>query len=140
MAGTSRVISNIRLLIATNGSSLTSLIKRTQAAVKVRPDLRTNLHEEVEQWVIDAEGIQVELRTALQVEAIVDSEFKRPLDMDDLAKEVNEAKEWLGSLTFTVDPAFLDVEMNLVPGPTVLRHLSKEPKVKWSTAKDPEDT
>ncbi|KAF8491123.1 hypothetical protein JB92DRAFT_3128534 [Gautieria morchelliformis] len=89
--------------------------------VRVRPDLRTNLCEEVEQWVVNAEGIQVELRTALWVDAVVDPEFERPLDVDDLAKEVKEAKEWLGSLMFTVDPEFLN-----------------EPEVEGSIAKAPQ--
>ncbi|KAF8478844.1 hypothetical protein JB92DRAFT_3133791 [Gautieria morchelliformis] len=94
--------------MATDGSSLSSLIERMQMSVKVRPDLWTNLCEEVEQWVVEAKGIQGELRTALQ--------------------EVKEAKEWLGSLVFTVNPVFLGVEMNPVHGPTVLQCPLKEPE------------
>ncbi|KAF8529505.1 hypothetical protein JB92DRAFT_3106766 [Gautieria morchelliformis] len=65
--------------MATNRSSLSSLLKQMQTSVKVRPDLRTNLCEEVEQWVVEAEGIQVE--------EITDHEFKCLLDVNDLVKE-----------------------------------------------------
>ncbi|KAF8519283.1 hypothetical protein JB92DRAFT_2828491 [Gautieria morchelliformis] len=92
---------------------MTSSIK-----LKVRPDLRGVLREEVEQWVAEAEGLQ---------------------DVDDLAREVKETKEWLGSVDFVVSPEFLDVEMNAVPGPTASRGPSKEPEVVGLVAKEPEE-
>ncbi|KAF8511974.1 hypothetical protein JB92DRAFT_3143908 [Gautieria morchelliformis] len=115
-----------RLLMATSGSSFSSLLERMQAMIKVRPKFQANLQEEVEQWVVDAEGIQAELQAALRVEAVIDPKFERPLDVDNLVKEVKEAKEWLRSLTFTVDPAFLDIKLNLVSCPTGLRRPLKD--------------
>ncbi|KAF8532285.1 hypothetical protein JB92DRAFT_3138455 [Gautieria morchelliformis] len=78
-------------------SSLSVLIERTRVKLKVRPDLRGALREEVEQWAAEAEELQAELHTTLRVEVIVDHDFERPSEVDDLVREVKEAKEWLGS-------------------------------------------
>ncbi|KAF8531643.1 hypothetical protein JB92DRAFT_2824967 [Gautieria morchelliformis] len=101
----------------------------------VRPDFQGELREEVEQWVVEAEGIQAELRTAMRMEAIIDPAFERPSDVDDLAKEVKLVKEWLESLVFTLSPAFLDSEMNPAPGSTASQRPSKEPEVGETPAK-----
>ncbi|KAF8511760.1 hypothetical protein JB92DRAFT_3117707 [Gautieria morchelliformis] len=65
----------------------------------------------------------------MRVEVIVDPSFEHPSDVDDLAKEVKLVKEWLESLVFTLNTAFLDSEMNPAPAPTVSRRPSKEPEV-----------
>ncbi|KAF8462461.1 hypothetical protein JB92DRAFT_2838994 [Gautieria morchelliformis] len=107
-------------------SSLPGLIERTRIKLTVCPDLRAVLHEEVEQWVTEAEGLQ----------AIVDPEFERPSDVDDLAREVKETKEWLGTLAFVVSPEFLNVKMNAEP--EVVGCVAKEPEVEKDGVREPE--
>ncbi|KAF8506159.1 hypothetical protein JB92DRAFT_2833016 [Gautieria morchelliformis] len=124
-------------MASNQSSSLSVLIEQMQIKLKVRPDLRGALREEVEEWVAEAEELQAKLRTTLRVEAIVDPEVERLLDVDDLVREVKGAKEWLGSLGFIVSPEFLDVEMNAVPGPTMLLGPLKEPEVVGGAAKEP---
>ncbi|KAF8510613.1 hypothetical protein JB92DRAFT_2831505 [Gautieria morchelliformis] len=109
-------------------SSLSVLIERTWVKLKVHPDLRGALREEVE---------QAELRTTLRVEAIADPDFERPSEVDDLAREVKEAKEWFGSVGFLVSPEFLDAGMNAVPEPIASRGPSKEPEVLGVATKEP---
>ncbi|KAF8473773.1 hypothetical protein JB92DRAFT_2838296 [Gautieria morchelliformis] len=109
-------------MASNESSSLSLLVERTQIKLKVRPDLRGALREEVEQWVAEAEELQ----------------FECPLDVDDLVREVKGAKEWLGSVGFLVSPEFLDVEMNTVPGPTASRGPSKEPEVVGDAVREPE--
>ncbi|KAF8511586.1 hypothetical protein JB92DRAFT_3117889 [Gautieria morchelliformis] len=109
-----------------------------RTSVKVRLDFQGELREEVGQWVVEAEGIQAKLRSAMRVEAIIDPAFKRTSDVDDLVKEVKEAKEWLGSLDFIVNLEFFDVGMKPVPDPTPSRCPSKEPEVVGQVAKEPE--
>ncbi|KAF8511531.1 hypothetical protein JB92DRAFT_3144045 [Gautieria morchelliformis] len=118
-------------------SSLSVLIERTRVKLKVRPDLRGALREEVEQWAVEAEELQAELRTTLRVEAIADPDFERPSEVDDLAREVKEAKEWFGSVGFLVSPEFLDAGMNAVPEPIASRGPSKEPEVVGVATKEP---
>ncbi|KAF8499494.1 hypothetical protein JB92DRAFT_3217175 [Gautieria morchelliformis] len=110
-------------------SSLPGLIERTQIKLKVRPDLRGVLREEVEQWVTEAEGLL----------AIIDPEFEHLSDVYDLAREVKETKEWLGSMDFVVNPEFLDVEMSAVSGPTALRGPSKEPEMVGLVVRESEE-
>ncbi|KAF8516488.1 hypothetical protein JB92DRAFT_2829296 [Gautieria morchelliformis] len=102
-------------------SSLSVLIERTRVKLKVRPDLRGALREEVEQWVVEAEELQAELRATLRVEAIADPNFERPSEVDDLAREVKEAKEWFGS------------------EPEVLGVATKEPRIEGDSVREPED-
>ncbi|KAF8499297.1 hypothetical protein JB92DRAFT_2834125 [Gautieria morchelliformis] len=118
-------------------SSLSVLIERTRVKLKVRPDLRGALREEVEQWVVEAEELQAELRATLHVEVIADPDFKRPSEVDNLAREVKEAKEWFGSVGFLVSPEFLDAGMNVVPEPIESRGPSKEPEVLGVATKEP---
>ncbi|KAF8532257.1 hypothetical protein JB92DRAFT_2824551 [Gautieria morchelliformis] len=124
-------------MASNESSSLSVLIERTRVKLKVHPDLRGALHKEVEQWVAEAEELQAELQTILRVEAITEPNFERPLDVDDLAKEVKEAKEWLGSIGFLVSPEFLNAKMNEVPEPTASRGPSKEPEIVGDAAKEP---
>ncbi|KAF8494507.1 hypothetical protein JB92DRAFT_2996391 [Gautieria morchelliformis] len=65
----------------------------------------------------------------LCVEAIVDPDFERPSDVNDLVKEVKEAKEWLGGAGFLLSPEFLDARMNAVQGMTASRGPSKEAEI-----------
>ncbi|KAF8518062.1 hypothetical protein JB92DRAFT_2828847 [Gautieria morchelliformis] len=134
-------------------SSLSVLIERTRVKLKVHPDLRGALREEVKQWVVEAEELQVgefphqgfslttpsqaELRTTLRVEAIADPDFEPPLEVDDLAREVKEAKEWFRSVGFLVSPEFLDAGMNAVPETIASRGPSKEPKVLGVATNEP---
>ncbi|KAF8512483.1 hypothetical protein JB92DRAFT_3117092 [Gautieria morchelliformis] len=118
-------------------SSLSVLIERTRVKLKVRPDLRGALRENVEQWAVEAEELQAELRTTLRVEAIADPDFERPLEVDHLVREVKEAKEWLGSVGFLVSPEFLDAGMNAVSVPVASRGPSKEPEVVRGATKEP---
>ncbi|KAF8516803.1 hypothetical protein JB92DRAFT_3114000 [Gautieria morchelliformis] len=118
-------------------SSLSVLIERTWVKLKVRPDLRGALREEVEQWAVEAEELQAELRTTLRVEAIADPDFEHPLEVDDLVREVKEAKEWFRSVGFLVSPEFLDAGMNTVPEPIASRGPSKEPEVVGGATKEP---
>ncbi|KAF8505303.1 hypothetical protein JB92DRAFT_2833045 [Gautieria morchelliformis] len=108
--------------------SLAVLIERTRVKLKVHPEFRRDLREDMEEWVVVAEELQAELRTTLCVEVTVDPDFERPSDVDDLIREVKEAK----------DPKFLDAEMNAVQGPTVSRGPSKEPEVIGDAAKEAE--
>ncbi|KAF8487983.1 hypothetical protein JB92DRAFT_3130234 [Gautieria morchelliformis] len=124
-------------MTSNESSSLSVLIERTRVKLKVLPDLRGALREEVEQWVAEAEELQAELRTTLRVEVITDPNFERPSHVDDLVREVKEVKEWLGSVGFLVSPEFLDADMNAVQGPTVSRGPSKEPEVVGDAAKEP---
>ncbi|KAF8488916.1 hypothetical protein JB92DRAFT_3148187 [Gautieria morchelliformis] len=78
-------------------SSLSVLIERTRVKLKVRPDLRGALREEVEQWAAEAEELQAELHTTLRVEVIVDHDFERPSEVDDLVREVKERKSGSGA-------------------------------------------
>ncbi|KAF8482278.1 hypothetical protein JB92DRAFT_3132516 [Gautieria morchelliformis] len=124
-------------MASNESSSLSVLIERTRVKLKVRPDLWGALREEVEQWVAEAEELQAELRTTLCVKAIADPDFKRPSDVDDLVREVKEAKEWLGSVGFLVIPEFLDAGMNVVSEPIASWGPSKEPEVVGDAAKEP---
>ncbi|KAF8519424.1 hypothetical protein JB92DRAFT_3112378 [Gautieria morchelliformis] len=119
-------------------SSLSVIIERMRVKLKVRPDLRGALREEVEQWVVEAEELQAELRTTLRVEAIADPDFECPSEVDDLAREVKEAKEWFGSVGFLVSPEFLDARMNAVPELIASRGPSKEPEVLGVATKEPQ--
>ncbi|KAF8531137.1 hypothetical protein JB92DRAFT_2825283 [Gautieria morchelliformis] len=131
-------------------SSLSVLIERTHVKLKVRPDLRGALRKEVEQWVVEAEELQAELRATLRVEAIADPDFERPSEVDDLAREVKEAKDWFGSVGFLVSPEFLDARMNTVPEPIasrgpskereVLGVATKEPRIEGDSVREPEDS
>ncbi|KAF8511759.1 hypothetical protein JB92DRAFT_3097011 [Gautieria morchelliformis] len=149
-----RVHFTIRFLMAPNeSSSLSVLIERMRVKLKVRPDLRGALREEVEQWAVEAEELQVgelpyqgfslttpsqaELHTTLRVEAIADPDFERPSEVDDLAREVKEVKEWFGSVGFLVSPEFLDAGMNAVPEPIASRGPLKEPEVVGGATKEP---
>ncbi|KAF8512051.1 hypothetical protein JB92DRAFT_3096936 [Gautieria morchelliformis] len=81
--------------------------------------------------------LKAELCTTLRVEAITDPDFERPLEVDDLVREVKEAKEWFGSVGFLVSPEFLDAGMNAVSEPIASRGLSKEPEVVGGATKEP---
>ncbi|KAF8488621.1 hypothetical protein JB92DRAFT_2836262 [Gautieria morchelliformis] len=120
--------------------SLAVLIERTRVKLKVCPEFRRDLREDMEEWVVVAEELQAELRTTLHVEAIVDPDFECPSDVDDLMREVKEAKEWLGGTGFLLSPEFLDAEMNTVQGPTASRGPSKEPEVIGDAAKEVESS
>ncbi|KAF8493548.1 hypothetical protein JB92DRAFT_2835148 [Gautieria morchelliformis] len=109
-------------MASNESASLSVLAERTQIKLKVHPDLRGALCEEVEQWVAEAEELQ----------------FERPSDVDDLVREVKGAKEWLGSVGFLVSPEFLDVEMNTVPGTAAAQGPSKEPEVVRDAVKEPQ--
>ncbi|KAF8493106.1 hypothetical protein JB92DRAFT_3127545 [Gautieria morchelliformis] len=121
-------------------SPLSVLIERTWVKLKVCPDFRGGLREEVEEWVAEAEELQAKLRTTLRVEAIADPDFERPSEVDDLVKEVKEAKEWLGGAGFLLSPEILDAGMNAVQGTTALRGLSKEAEVVGEAAKEAESS
>ncbi|KAF8496303.1 hypothetical protein JB92DRAFT_3226816 [Gautieria morchelliformis] len=82
--------------------------------------------------------LKAELCTTLRVEAIVDPDFERASEVDDLVREVKEAKEWLGSVGFLVSPEFLDAGMNVVSEPIALRGPLKEPEVVGGATNEPE--
>ncbi|KAF8513616.1 hypothetical protein JB92DRAFT_3116229 [Gautieria morchelliformis] len=118
--------------------TIQAILERTQMIVKVCPDFQGELREEMEQWVGDAEEIQAELWKALRVEAVVDPDFERPTEVDELAKEVKEAKVWLEGSLFTLQPLFSEAEFSLAPCPVPSRHPSKEPEATQSSGKEPE--
>ncbi|KAF8503879.1 hypothetical protein JB92DRAFT_3123314 [Gautieria morchelliformis] len=70
----------------------------------------------------------------------LDPDFEHPSDVDDLVREVKEAKEWLRGAGFLISPEFLNAEMNVVQGPTASRGPSKEPEVVGDAAKESENS
>ncbi|KAF8515427.1 hypothetical protein JB92DRAFT_2829652 [Gautieria morchelliformis] len=114
-----------------------TLLDRSQTVSKVRPELWGESHKDVDQWVDDAAEVQEELQKVLQVEEVVDPEFKRPPEADELAKEIQKARVWLESLASTLHPVPIEADFDLAPCP-IFTLMSKRSEAKERTGKEPE--
>jgi hypothetical protein len=121
--------------------SITEWIETALTTVAVRPELRDNLREEIEQWFVIALSVQVSIidflrgwrrslilhtqdtfRAVMRVEMSIDEDFAAPAAAKGLGDEVKVVKGWLsaselfGTPQMLVEPAPSDAK----PSETVL--------------------
>jgi hypothetical protein len=106
--------------------SITEWIETALTTVAVRPELRENLREEIEQWLVIALSVQVSrigfprgwrrslilhtqdtFRAVMRVEMSIDEDFAAPAAAKALGDEVKVVKGWLGASEFFGTPQLL---------------------------------
>jgi hypothetical protein len=111
--------------------SITEWIATALTTVAVRPDFRDSLHEELEQWLTAAVGVQVSgvsffflangvptkllmqdtLRAVMRVELSINEDFAVPQAAKGLSDEVKGVRAWLEGSALFGDPQILTEEV-----------------------------